>query len=241
MTALAEGSEGAAKALTTWLDAAMEVSGKDVLEVSGDSLKTPLMGAAASGNVKMVEQLLERGCNINGQEERTGRTALMAACDAAQPKVVRLLLERRAKPDVRNAEGRTALDELRSTARSRVLAPLEFIRSMECTKSLCDHIEAAEDAVRSVPRPEGCLSEEDEQSLEDWVQRVDMQRNELRGFIEENTRRSFDHEGALTSLVAAAAGRNLLDRTQEVAAGFKRNAERGRNARGLVAHEDDAE
>ena len=61
-------------ALSAWLE------GGGSLEAASDGGATVLMGAAASGNLKLVKELLAKGCAVNQQDPTTKRTALMAAC-----------------------------------------------------------------------------------------------------------------------------------------------------------------
>jgi hypothetical protein len=61
-------------ALSAWIE------GGGSLEAASDGGATVLMGAAASGNLKLVKELLAKGCAVNQQDPTTKRTALMAAC-----------------------------------------------------------------------------------------------------------------------------------------------------------------
>lgn len=222
-------------ALAAWLEGGGDVG------ASSDAGFTVLMGAAASGNVKLVRELLSRGCAVNQQDPITRRTALMAACSGGagdgssdgvvgaatpQPQVARLLLEHGAKVDLRSAAGKTALDELAEATRSRVLGPLEFTRMIECTKVVAGHLQAQEEATRQAPKLVGNLTHADELAFEAWVKRVEHEQVALLKLCEENRRRGMDHEGRLTTLVSEASGRHLLDRTKDAAMALKRGRTR---------------
>ena len=231
-------------ALVAWLE------GGGSIDASGDGGLTVLMGAAASGNVKLVTQLLDRGCDVNQQEGTSGRTALMAACSGGllggdpdrsgtpQPQVARLLLQRGARADLRSSSGKNVLEELAEATRSRVLGPLEFTRTMECTKVVAAHLEELEERshVRIPEVVEGLLTTDDEQAFEAWARRVEHEQAALMRLCEENRRRGMDHVGRLTSIVSEASGRNLLDRTRDAAGALKRNRMRAieREKRGGV-------
>ena len=221
MAAAAEGNDSA---LTSWLDAGGRV------DASGDGGETVLMGAAASGNLKLVELLLERGANVNQQEERTGRTALMAACAAPCPHVARVLLDAGAKYQLKNSDGLTVLQELSRATRSRVLGPVEFIRTIECTRAITDHVEEMEARLRRVPEPENTVSEADDAGIIQWMRRIKEERGVLSKLVDENKRRGMDLEDRLEAIVSEASGRNLLDRTKDAAQGF-RNLQRSAHER----------
>jgi hypothetical protein len=74
-----------------------------------DRADPPLVEAARSGDVKRVRQLLDGGADVNAfGNQRT--TALMAAAEAGREDVARLLVERRADANLRNAKGQTAAE-----------------------------------------------------------------------------------------------------------------------------------
>src|SRR4051794_2640215 len=72
----------------------------------GADASTPLMYAAIYGDAEAVRLLLEKGANLNAQNNRGG-TALMYATDSEEK--TRLLLDHRSNPNLRSGEGRTAL------------------------------------------------------------------------------------------------------------------------------------
>ena len=72
------------------------------------SLEDQLIEAAKRGNQVSIEDLLDRGADIEAQKDN-GDTALMAASSRGGVAVVELLLDRGADIDVRNDDGWTAL------------------------------------------------------------------------------------------------------------------------------------
>jgi ankyrin repeat protein len=77
------------------------------------------MRASAAGNVELVALLLAHG-DVNALDDR-GRTALMRACQAGHPEVVRLLLEKGAEKGARGDDGATALELARTEEVRRLL------------------------------------------------------------------------------------------------------------------------
>jgi len=70
---------------------------------------TPLMMAVDNGSLEMVELLLARQASLNLQDER-GRSALMHATAARQPKIGERLLQAGADSTLKDKQGRTAND-----------------------------------------------------------------------------------------------------------------------------------
>ncbi len=71
-----------------------------------DSGTLPLMTAAWWGRIDMTAELLERGADIEGRDDK-GHTPLMAAAWSNRTDVVRLLLDRGADIEARNNAGTT--------------------------------------------------------------------------------------------------------------------------------------
>jgi len=70
---------------------------------------TPLMMAADNGSLEMVELLMARKANLNLQDGR-GRSALMHASAARQPKIAERLTQAGADTTLKDKQGRTADD-----------------------------------------------------------------------------------------------------------------------------------
>jgi uncharacterized protein len=68
--------------------------------------------ASAHGHVHVVSRLLERGANINAQDDE-GFTPLMNACQNRHVEVVRILLQKKADKLLKNRYGETALSLVR--------------------------------------------------------------------------------------------------------------------------------
>ena len=75
---------------------------------ANDALDDELLSAAKTGDLALVETLLDRGADIEVRD--IGRTALMLASRMGEAAVVRTLLNRGADINARNEEGETALD-----------------------------------------------------------------------------------------------------------------------------------
>jgi ankyrin repeat protein len=89
-------------------DALIE-AGADPLQRGKDGL-TLVMGAAWSGEARVIPLLVARGIDIDAQMQDDGNTALMWAAFAGKGECVRKLLELGANYDLKNKDGKTALD-----------------------------------------------------------------------------------------------------------------------------------
>jgi hypothetical protein len=96
-------------------------SGGETLE---DPDRTPLMRAAADGDLKSVQQILSAGtdANVNALDQ-AGQSALILACQSrtANPEVVKALLSAGANVNVRSRNGYTALTWAQARNRSDIL------------------------------------------------------------------------------------------------------------------------
>lgn len=70
--------------------------------------KHPFLKAASQGKIKLLEEFLEKGIDVNMQDEN-GWTALMEATWADQTEAVRFLLNKQADARIRNKDGYTSL------------------------------------------------------------------------------------------------------------------------------------
>jgi hypothetical protein len=68
----------------------------------------PLIEAAGRGNLELVKILLEKGVNVNAENDH-GLTALMTASAQGHVEVAQLLVDRDADVDARDSAGETAL------------------------------------------------------------------------------------------------------------------------------------
>src|SRR5262249_24824362 len=74
--------------------------------------KTPIIVAAFSGRIIALKLLLDRGADVNAQDNEFGNTALMIAAMAKDSPMVRLLLARGANPSIRDKNGVSPLSFL---------------------------------------------------------------------------------------------------------------------------------
>ncbi|MEI6437307.1 MAG: ankyrin repeat domain-containing protein [Candidatus Omnitrophota bacterium] len=75
---------------------------------SSEAGGSPLLSAAASGDVNLIEIFLDHQADVNGADS-TGRTALMIAAENGQADAVKVLLARHAALDAQNNDGYSAL------------------------------------------------------------------------------------------------------------------------------------
>ena len=101
----------------------IKVNEKDSLQ------RTPLVCAAAAGNMKVARYLLERGANANAASGRGmgGATPLLAAVMANKLKLVQMLVESGADLDFKGDEGMTALEYAKRAHLKKVAAYLQDV------------------------------------------------------------------------------------------------------------------
>ena len=93
-----------------------------------------LPDVAARGGVDAVRRLLDAGVPVDTKQTRTGWTPLLAAVRANKPDVVKLLLERGAKPDLASNTGYTPLMAAVQT-RHPAMIRLLLLRGANANKS----------------------------------------------------------------------------------------------------------
>jgi len=82
-------------------------SNPDLINSLNESKTSPLILACYRGNIEVAKFLIENVKDINYNSDMG--TALMAATYKNQPELVKLLLDKKANPDVSDANGTTAL------------------------------------------------------------------------------------------------------------------------------------
>ena len=97
--------------------------------------RTPLMYAAAKGNVQTAKLLIEMGANVNARNS-TGDTALRVAASDGTLQIARLLLEAGGNPLLPGRMLLTPLDRARErhTPEGRMIAAL-IVRSQEAART----------------------------------------------------------------------------------------------------------
>jgi hypothetical protein len=86
-------------------------------QLKGDAL----VREADAGNLEEVKSIVAGGGNVNYQLSYTFLTPLMAAASANKPAVVEYLLQQGAKPELKDNNGKTALDRARAFGASDVV------------------------------------------------------------------------------------------------------------------------
>jgi hypothetical protein len=108
------------ESLALWL---ME-QGADVNAVAQNNQRIqPIHAAAANGNVRVVEALLQHGADANARQQGDF-TALHTAAMDGNEEMARLLLEHGADPTAQDSRGRTPLDLAREYEQEAVIALL---------------------------------------------------------------------------------------------------------------------
>jgi uncharacterized protein len=79
-------------------------------ELAGPALNQELLRASRDGQIEAVKSLLERGADINVQDDKWGWTPLMRAADGSHAKVVKLLIARGANLNIKDKSGSTVLE-----------------------------------------------------------------------------------------------------------------------------------
>jgi ankyrin repeat protein len=94
--------------LTTFASTAIPAQQHEVETAPAEDGKTALHIAAQDDETEVVKLLLDKGANIN-QQDNNGKTALHIAAQYGETKVVELLLDRNANIDQQDNNGKTAL------------------------------------------------------------------------------------------------------------------------------------
>lgn len=105
---------------------------RETLDMTDDFGTTPLMAAVERGNLLVVEQILDMGADISATD-RDLNTALHRAARGYSPDMAKLLLERGARLDMKNVDGKTPLDLAREPG--SVAAVRELFDSFAITGS----------------------------------------------------------------------------------------------------------
>ena len=124
--ALCDSSNATAEQVQAFLDLGVNVNGTEYGE-------TPLHYAAFSANPKVVSVLLKAGAQVDAKSTSTGGTALHSAAGFNEnPEVISLLLRAGADPDLRDDDGKTALDYARE---NEALQGTDALKALEAATS----------------------------------------------------------------------------------------------------------
>ena len=128
-----KGTSGKPEKRSFYLDSlALELigSGANVNMRARDG-KTLLMLAAFDGNPEIIKTLVEKGVDVNAQEENHGWTALTYAIWSGEIRPLNVLLAAGADVTMRDKQNATALDHAGATKNSDVVELLERARNMK--------------------------------------------------------------------------------------------------------------
>jgi ankyrin repeat protein len=122
-------------------------------------LLTPLIAAVSYGGLDATKMLLDRKANVNAQDVR-GMTPLMLALalDHPDPRIVRLLLEHGADPNIKSKSGETALDWARKFNNPDILKTLDLApvtANVSFNQSVAKPAEAVQKSVNLLQRTAG--------------------------------------------------------------------------------------
>ncbi len=99
-------------------------SGADVFEFDDEGVSVFDM-AVTYGNIEVFNYLLEQGININATTRRSGFTPLMAAVCYGRVDIVKILITKGAKQDVKDLKGFRAVDFARKMNKKSILKLLD--------------------------------------------------------------------------------------------------------------------
>ncbi len=91
-----------------FLAAVLSLSHPAASQAGSNSLNDQLLLAAEDGDTAAVQQLLDKGANIEATD-KLGRTALIKAAIVGKTEVIKLLLDKGANIEAKDQDGTTAL------------------------------------------------------------------------------------------------------------------------------------
>jgi len=87
----------------------------------GDRGLIPLVLAACEGHTGTVQKLIDYGCNTDGVDTESGRTALHVATENGHTDVCRILTEAGANPSVKDLSGFTPIEIAEARGRNDIV------------------------------------------------------------------------------------------------------------------------
>jgi ankyrin repeat protein len=100
--------------------------GADVNALSKDG-RLPLHDAALGGNAEAVNALMSSGADVTAQTRREKQTALHIAAAWGRIEVIKLLISAKAPTSIKDAAGRTPLEEAVTNAQAEAVAVLQQV------------------------------------------------------------------------------------------------------------------
>ena len=74
------------------------------IDIEDEYQRSPLINAAISNNVELINWLVENGADVN-KKDTNGWTALFFAAQEVNPNIVKILLENKADPNIQDNHG----------------------------------------------------------------------------------------------------------------------------------------
>ena len=99
---------GSVEEISALISNGADVNSKNKLSYRG-TVMTPLMMAAEGNCYEVCELLIEKGADVNAQDEKLGNTALLLATLSGRFKIAKLLIEKGADVNAKNKAGLTPL------------------------------------------------------------------------------------------------------------------------------------
>jgi ankyrin repeat protein len=118
----------------------MKLKFRVVLSVIHSTGFLPLHVASRNKQHDIISTLIDAGADVNARDATSGRTALFHAAEANDVATCRVLLERRADPNVANFAGETAVYAASGRKHNQVVSLLVKYGADTCMPSSSVHV-----------------------------------------------------------------------------------------------------